>query len=336
VKTVAKDEGAPVLVLAYRRVDALEQTLQALRLSSPISVYVSVDGPRGDRSGEDREVEQVREFLESFEFTCPFHLRYNETNRGLGEGVCEAIGWFFAHEKSGVILEDDVYIEPSSLGLAGRLLSEFKDDRRVGSISLFNPVPPTAQHEPRATYRFSHIPSSQYWGTWRDRWQVCTELQSPKQVRLSRRHLTELGGDSFARMYLDGWNRATSIERVSWEGRWLATHFSHNWVVPTTNQNFSLHLGFNSRASNSVEQPSWYPTELATWDGSLTAPATIEVDRRADRWYLDRRFGLSAKMRWRRAIRRSFPWLATFWRRRTVKAIHAPVQGEGRDSQESP
>lgn len=317
-------EGIPVLVLAFRRADVLAKTLEALRLASPSAIYVNVDGPRGDVSEDATNVLRVHQLLDDFEAECPVHLRYNESNRGLGVGVCEAIDWFFSFEHHGVILEDDVYISSSSLDLARLLLLEFESHDDVGSISLFNPVPTGVIREPQATYRFSSIPSSQYWGTWRNRWRTSRELRDPKQARIPEKMLSEVGGKRFAQMYLASWSSTTSVDEISWEGRWLATHFSQGWIVPTTNANYSLHLGFNSLATNSIEQPSWYPTELSEWNGALDAPFTNQVDRHADRWYLNRRFGLSAQMRFRRTVRRLFPGLTTFWRGRMVKQIQPP------------
>lgn len=326
--------GVPVLVLAYRRVQVLAQTLEALRLARPSTIYVNVDGPREGDQDDQEQVNQVRQLLDSFKPACPLRLRYVAANRGLGEGVCEAIDWFFAHETRGIIVEDDVYISPGSLVLAERMLSTFEREDRVGSISLFNPVPKAIVKEPNATYRFSSIPSSQYWGTWRNRWQTFRDIRDPQQALVSSEGLTRIGGRHFARWYAAEWDHVGDLENVRWEGRWLAAHFARGWVVPTTNENFSLHLGFNALATNSLEQPSWYPTQLSTWDRRFVTPSADVVDQGADHWYLNRRLGLSVKMRLRRVARRAFPRFAAFWRGRSVKVIQAPLQGETRSSVE--
>lgn len=311
----------PVLVLAFKRPDLLRRTLAALQTAEPSAVYISVDGPRPEVAGEAEQVAAVREVASTANMACPVHLHFREKNGGLANGVIDGITWFFQHEPLGVVLEDDVEISPTSLALAGDLLTRFRDDPRVGSVTLFNAVPSHRLREPGTTYRLSRFPSSQYWATWRDRWQQLRPSVADWRESIGVDTLRSIGGQRFAHHFAEQLDEEVAAGFTAWEGLWIATHWCNDWQVVTTNANYSRHLGFNVDASNSTEQPSWYPTNAAVWDGHMVAPTSTEVDRRSDHWLVDQRFGLSWAKRTKRLIGRALPGVRSAWRRRTVQPI---------------
>lgn len=315
--------GPAVLVLAFRRADELQSVLAALNHARPRIVYISVDGPRAHVSTDADDVARVRALVQNMPLNYPRVTRFSSVNGGVGKGVCGAIDWFFSHETSGVILEDDVLIEPTSLDLMGQCLSAFESSSDIGSITLFNAVPSRIIARPSDTFRLSRIPSSQYWGTWRDRWrQVKTIDDWRETVGLDR--LAEVGGHDFAKRFATELDDDIKHGNDSWEGRWITTHWARDWKVVVTNVNYSLHLGFSNQGTNSTEQPSWYPTRVVAWTGAYRWPSHWEVDGVADRWYLNQRFGLSRMKRLKRWLREVLPWLSRLWRSITVRPIRDP------------
>lgn len=311
----------PVMVLAFNRPEELRNTLRDVCAADPPVVYVNVDGPR-DRVPTDAElvaacVDVVHEELRS----QTHQLRQHTRNQGLGFGAREALSWFFAHEESGVVLEDDIRISPGSLDLAGLLLHRFATAPDIGSISLFNAVPRSRIREPWATYRFSAMPSSWYWGTWRSRW-AALELDFTQWRDLyTEDYLKTVGGARFARLYA-GFNDDGASERdVNWEGAWIGTHFANSWKSVYVNGTLGLHVGYSDAATHLVEQPSWQPTEYQVWDGTWVEPSSSEVDTKADFWMLDQRFVLSRRKRAKTWLGRRLPLLRNTWRRFFVKPM---------------
>lgn len=312
--------GPAVLILAFNRPDLLRRTIDAVLAGNPKRVYLNIDGPRSHVPSDSRLVSEVLNVVQETLWSCPVEIRSHPSNRGLGDGVVEAISWFFSLEISGVILEDDVCISPTSLLLAQELLDRFEGDPSVGSVTLFNPVPRRHLAEPKGTFRLSRIPSSQYWGTWRDRWEARVPNIHGWQKNLSSADLQVIGGPKFSRFLTKAWDLEVDEGTINWEGCWMATHWFNKWSVVTTNENYCLHTGFSAAATNSFEQPSWYPTTLESWTGQIKPPQNIQIDQSADFWRLNQRYGLSNVKLIKRTLGQQLPWLRRSWRRLTIRS----------------
>lgn len=316
-----------VLILAYNRVRELQQVLDAVLRQSPHSVYVSVDGPK-EGSGEDqRRVSEVHEAIQEYQALHVIHTRFARANGGILHGVLEGIDWFFSEQECGVVLEDDVVIAPDSLPLAASLLQELDNIRQIGSISLFNPVPNKQLAAPSEMVRLSALPSSQYWGTWSDRWNATRRLRdfsstNRATVIAATEALPNRGLREFwlrrLHAHPQGW--------TSWEDLWTLTHWVEMWCAAYTNRNFSIHVGFNSDATNSWDRPSWYPTTFDEAQTGTRLPFSPQTDPRADSWYFNQRFGLSPWKRIKHLVWVRFPGVRTSylqWKTRLEKFLNS-------------
>ena len=303
---MAQQHSPPVLVLAYNRRAVLERTLVRVLAERPSRLYVSVDGPREDRADDARRVGAVRRYVHSVRQSHNLEALFLDTNGGVRQGVLEGVDWFFSREESGVVVEDDVLISPGSLQLAGECLEKFGGRKDVGSISLFNPVPARRQTHPQRSFRYSSIPSSQYWGSWRERWELTHELRLAHEFVEPPDWLFASGSSSLAWWW---WRylESTSWHQLSWEDIWILTHWREGLQAAYTNSNHSIHLGFTEEATQSFERPSWYPLTLENGRVKLGDYRAVEKDARADQWYYNQRFGLSPWKKMKRAIWVRFP-----------------------------
>ena len=312
--TITPQRELAVLILAYNRVDELKQTLQAVVQQGPPNIYVSVDGPKLDSEQDKAKVLAVHDAVLSLGKSHSITTRFAKINGGVLDGVLDGIDWFFSQETQGIILEDDVVVAPDSLPLASSLLDQLRPQHNIGSISLFNPVPRgklTHQHNP---VRLSALPSSQYWGTWSDRWevthqfrdyslatqtQVLRAIESVPDTRLRRFWINHLANNA------QGWQ--------CWEDLWILTHWISRWSAAYTNSNLSRHIGFTPAATNSWDKPSWYPTHYDNAQSFLISHQLPEPDPSADAWYFNQRFGLSTWKRIKHSIWSRVPILREFY-----------------------
>ncbi len=226
----------------------LERTLTALANASPQRLYISIDGPRDEHPEDMDAVAATVQVAKDFSRDFPSSLLTSTTNGGVGAGVLRGLDWFFDQVPRGIVIEDDVCIQAGSLQLAGLLLQRFEDDESVGSVTLFNAVPKSRIGMPSSTVRFSNLASSQYWGTWGNRWQRRMRADSDWRSAAPQTTLTRVGGTRFAHHWSTTMEAAEANGSVSWEHLWLMTHWEAGWCVANTNDNFSVHEGFDREA----------------------------------------------------------------------------------------
>lgn len=317
---------SPALVLAFRRPKQLAACLDALIEAGTQKVYVSIDGPRSLFPQDRSQIARVVEVVESRGDRLDLTLRQATFNGGVGQGLLDGISWFFENEHRGMIIEEDIIIEPSSYLLASRMLLDLEDNYSVGSISLFNAVPKRVIHDAAASWRLSTIPSSWYWGTWRDRWEARETSILDWRQDLGVERLRGIGGTRFADFWEREFEREISVELVPWETLWLYTHWRKGWLSANANCNYCINLGYTNAATNSFERPTWYPTQASRWNGASHAPVRMLRDRRADRWMANQLYGISPTKVLKRNVGQKFPWLRQAWRRARVKPMN--YQGE--------
>lgn len=273
----------PVLVIAFNRPDHLMVLLNRLREVKPKKLYFAVDGPRANKEGERELVEQCHQLIESIDWECEIATNFQESNLGCGLGVSTAITWFFANEKRGIILEDDIIPDPSFFPYCSELLDRYENDPRVFAISGCNFVPPEAISDP-GDYRFSQIPHIWGWATWRDRWQPYTLDIAGWRKNLGPRKLWSKAGRSIpGAVYWAGTFELLARKEVdTWDGQLVYLAMKTGAVTATSNTNLIENIGFNEQATHTVEDrgelqpviPIQFPT----------TPSHVKLDHKADSW----------------------------------------------------
>jgi len=158
----------PVLLLAYNRLDTLQQVWQALRQAKPATLFVSVDGPKPTL--EDRaRVEAVRSFVQShIDWPCDAYFHFYPDNQGCKLGVAGGIRWFFSQVEEGIVLEDDTLPHESFFAYAAHMLERYRMVSQVGCIAGLQPLTGW-----RLAYgwTFIRLPLIWGWASWRRAWE---------------------------------------------------------------------------------------------------------------------------------------------------------------------
>ena len=274
----------PVLVMAFNRPDHLRVLLNRLREVQPVRVYFAVDGARAGMADEADHVARCRELIEEIDWIPDKRMLFQDNNLGCGQGVSTAISWFFEHEESGIILEDDIIPEPSFFPYCSELLDRYRDDQRVFAISGCNFVPADQQSHPNLPYRFSQIPHIWGWATWRDRWAHHRLDIRDWRKRLPPRALWRQGGRSFsgAAYWASTFELLARGEVDTWDGQLVLASMARNQWTATSNVNLIRNIGFDEMATHTREDRNELPEPESI--KLPLEPVPVELDSAADAW----------------------------------------------------
>jgi hypothetical protein len=283
---------SPVLVIGFNRPELLRQVLESLRAAAPSRVYLAIDGPREGRIGEAERVRECRELVSIVDWDVEVHTLFQERNLGCGQGVSAAISWFFECETEGIILEDDILVDPSFFPFCDELLERYRDNPRVFAISGCNFVPPDAQTYPEDAYRFSQIPHIWGWATWRRSWAQHQLDVSDWREQLPWRKLWMRSGRSLSgAIYWALTFEMLGRKRVdTWDGQFVLASMKANSWTATSNVNLVENLGFGADATHTHVEVDTRAVESVSLP---TKPISVEPDGTADAWVRKHHFNVS-------------------------------------------
>lgn len=274
----------PVLLMGFNRPDTMAVVLDRLREVQPRKLFVAVDGPREDRTGEAEKVQQCRDLVDTIDWECEVRTLFRDRNLGCGLGVTTNISWFFEQVEEGIILEDDIVPDPSFFGYCEELLDRYRDDQRVFAISGCNYVPPSAETHPDLPYRFSRVPHIWGWATWRRSWQQHQLDIRDWRTRLPIRRIWadvrySLPGTAY---WVSTFELLGRGQIDTWDGQLVLAAMARGQLTVTPNVNLVDNIGFGSTATHTVED-----REELQPRGQAPVPlreAPVVVDERADTW----------------------------------------------------
>lgn len=300
---VSSEVCPPVLVLAFNRPDTTERVLDALGLTRPSRVFLAVDGPRLDRTGEAERVAQVRDLVGRINWDCSVETLFRDRNLGCKLAVSQAISWFFSQVESGIILEDDCVPHPSFFPYVAELLERFRDDERVLMVSGDN-----FQRDRRTNYSYYFSLYTHIWGwaTWRRAWQLYDHDMTLWPELRDGNWLHDILGERNA---VDYWRRifedTYQNRNTSWAYRWMFCAWAQGALTVLPKVNLVTNIGFGDSATNTFDlDDSISGIGLVEMDFPLQHPHFVIRDARADA--LTQRNVFCAPPRWRRLAGRAY------------------------------
>ena len=159
----------PVLFLIFNRKDTAQQVFDQIKKVKPAKLYVSADGPRPNKPGEDLLCQETRDIIKQVDWDCELHTRFLDENLGCGQAISSAITWMFEIEERGIILEDDCVPDITFFPYCEMMLERYNDDEKIMSIcgeqALGN-----ISDQYNYDYYYSRLPGIWGWATWRRAW----------------------------------------------------------------------------------------------------------------------------------------------------------------------
>ncbi len=309
----------PVLLIAFNRTDTLAQVIRALTPTAPERIYVAADGPR---ASEAQRCAEVRALLTNLPWKCTVETRFLDANVGCAVAVSDAVSWFFEHEESGVILEDDCVPDATFLPFCAEVLQRHREDPQVMSVLGTRFAPPIRAQ--RASYTFSQIFSAWGWASWRRAWQRYELHLGDWRTKLP------IAGTPFPAFpaaskrcwarKLDGVVEGAAPDAVpyiaphTWDYQWMFAHMRHRGLCVMPKENLVSNIGMGPAATHTRKGSIWLNLPRVPMQLPLVAPHAIEPDMVADahqeRWHLNHR-GMVARKYWQIRNRHAIGSVAT-------------------------
>ena len=244
----------PILVLCFARVDTLRQTLESILKQPHGAIYISCDGPS---PAYERECAEVRDYItELLKMGVIQNLRLSDENEGTLIGVSKGIDWFFDQEVIGIIIEDDLVLEPRLLE-AVEISSTYLTDDNVISVGLYNRIPAQFISNNDQIVRRSKFVISCGWVTTREQWN--DRIKSFHDVSFWRLFATmvEAIGPSAAAYHLwfymlERKQEKNDARKCNWDNLWQVNCFIKSKTNAVFNRNLITNIGDGEGATHTA------------------------------------------------------------------------------------
>lgn len=158
----------PVLFLIFNRKDTAQQVFDQIKKVKPAKLYVSADGPRPNKPGEDLLCQETRDIIKQVDWDCELHTRFLDENLGCGQAISSAVSWIFETEKEAIILEDDCLPNTDFFPFCRKMLIQYRDTPEVMLIS--GESLRSQKIATKESYHFSRGVWIWGWATWKRAW----------------------------------------------------------------------------------------------------------------------------------------------------------------------
>lgn len=240
---------APIVLLAYKRKDTLQQSVEALKncfLASESELYIFADGPRG--KNDQKKVLEVRDYLKTINGFKKISIHLADKNKGISNSVIDGVAKIFSKGNRVIVLEDDIVVSRNFLLFMNENLSKYQDENSVFSISGYN-YPFKVKKNEKYDAFFLPRASSWGWATWKDRWcDLDWDVKGYKDFSLNKEQIREFhqAGSDLLRLLRKQQNEKMDV----WDVRWVYNQFKRRslTVYPTISK--VRNIGFDEDATN--------------------------------------------------------------------------------------
>jgi len=218
------------------------------------AIYISCDGPSPDY---ERECAEVRDYItDLLRMGVIQNLRISDEKEGTLTGVSKGIDWFFDQEVIGVIIEDDLVLEPRILE-AVEISSNYLNSDNVVSVGLYNRVPTKFISNNNQIVRRSKFIISCGWVTTRQEWN--DRIKTFHGVNYWRLFVAMIGAIGLSSATYHIWfymlqmrQERKDIRKCNWDDLWQINCFLKNKTVAVFNRNLITNIGDGEGATHTA------------------------------------------------------------------------------------
>ena len=275
----------PILFLIFNRPDTTEKVFQRIRDIQPRQLFISADGPRENKIGEDRLCAETRKIIEKVNWKCEIQTNFSKKNLGCRIGVSSGIDWFFRNVNEGIILEDDCLPDVTFFHFCETLLEYYRNDNRVMHIGGINLQDSMVRGN--GSYYFSRISHIWGWATWKRAWQKYDVHMSTYPQFLEQNILHLLFPNPYTQRYWQkNFNLVYRKMKDTWDLQWQYTMLMNNGLAVLPNINLISNIGFDGDATHTTDSFSAIANRPTGIIDHIQHPLFVISDSDADEYTL--------------------------------------------------
>ena len=275
----------PVALFVHTRPELTRGLIEIVRAARPSTLLVVADGADGPE--EAARCEQTREIVASAGFECEVLTNYADRRLGLKRRVETGLDWVFGLVDEAIILEDDCHPHPTFFGFCEELLSRYRTDPRVTTISGSNFGQGADIAD--ASYFFSRYPLIWGWATWARAWRHYSPDLAAWPELDEQGWLNELFDDPQAVQY---WTYIFGQRRAledTWDAGWLFGSWLAGGLSAVPCRNLVTNRGFGEHSTNTKTEYRGLFSDVpaVAIDTPLRHPLRVERNVEADEFLED-------------------------------------------------
>jgi hypothetical protein len=281
----------PVLLLIFNRPDTTEQVMKQIKLLKPSKLFIAADGPRKDRKYEKEKCETVRSLvLNVIDWDCEIKTLFREHNLGCGIAVSEAITWFFENVDEGIILEDDILVDPSFFSFCKAMLLTYRHDNRILHINGANAIYPFLKIN--SPYYFSKLPSAWGWASWKRAWAKYRYNVNDLDEKIVQSEIDLWAGNKkLSDFMMKTFYDMKTLKANTWDYQWMFSIFQTQGLVITPSVNLAQNIGFDNNPTHTNSHVAQHYQHmklqvLTSFEGNVEVKPNLKADRYGMKRYL--------------------------------------------------
>lgn len=277
--------NTPILYIVFNRPDIVSKSFAKIKEVKPKQLFIAADGPRDGNTNDKVNCENVKEIIsDRLDWDCDVKYLYRDKNLGCGKAVSGAITWFFNNVEEGIILEDDCLPDLSFFNYCQELLSRYRDDKRIYTITGSNGQKGNKRGD--ADYYFSRYPGIWGWATWKDRWGKFRLDLSAIDSSYTQKFLEKLFNSKAEIEYHMSCFMQIKTNKVdTWDYQWKYVVFKNEGMCATPNVNLISNIGFGEEATHTINTNNWRANLAVNRITSpIKHPARVKINSKADKY----------------------------------------------------
>lgn len=286
----------PVLFLIFNRPDTTQKVFDAIKKAKPKQLFVAANAPRPDNEEEAEKCQKAREVVNFVDWDCELKTLFRNNYLSCKVSVSSAIDWFFENVEEGIILEDDCLPSQSFFWFCQELLTKYKNDNRVGSIS--------GRYDEdddgikiKEDYFFSCMQRIWGWATWRDIWKnFDVDIINWPKIKKEKIHYNFFHNTKQALFMEEVWDECYNNKIDTWDYQWGLFLLVNSCCAIVTKKNLVKNIGF-SEDSTHTRDPNDERVNLLSHeiDFPLQHPAIFYINYKKDDYIFNKCYTKSLK-----------------------------------------
>jgi hypothetical protein len=271
----------PVLFLIFNRPDTSQKVFNCIRKAKPKKLFVSADGARSSKPGEDVKCAETRNIINNIDWDCEVYTNFSGVNLGCKKGVSSGINWFFNNVSEGIILEDDCIPDESFFRFAESMLEKYRNNERIMHIGGTNFQDGIKRNE--YSYYFSRLCHVWGWATWKRAWdKYNVNIPDFTDGRFSEIS-NQINHDKYFQSHFYNLFLTAKENRIdTWDFQWVWTVWNNNGISIIPQSNLVENIGFGAEATHTKDSKSELSSMKTNPMMDILHPDIIETDLKAD------------------------------------------------------